>query len=226
MRRELLALSVVVAILAVPASGAVVVVANPIQPGDRTAWGCTLNFVFDDPDGDVYIGIAAHCVREGKRVATSGHGDFGTVVFDVRERSGFLDVALIEVDEDKEDLVRPWVKGHPDMPTGVAESNDTVPGDLLQMSGYGQLTQATEPTREERKAVIVWQNRLQYCSEAPVSGGDSGGPLTKVLDGEAVGIVSRLGTLSCPGTLTGPTIEAALHDLDKRGGFNLTLRTV
>lgn len=198
---------------------------DPIQPGDPFDGICTLDFVFDGANGSVYFGTAGHCVDDGERVSTEGHGGFGTVVYVSDDEGDRLDVALIEVDSDKEDAVEPTVKGHPGTPTGVTQDDGTQIGDRLLMSGYGVGYSTTQATRENRSAVLTFDNRIRYCSEAPVSFGDSGGPIVHAETGQALGVVSRLDPLDCPGTLFGPTVQGFL-DQAADDGFDLTLRTV
>lgn len=216
--------SILLAGVLLVATGVHAGVGDPIQPGDATD-GCTLDFVFDGADGRTYIGIAGHCVHESDRVSAIGHGPFGTVVYASDDAGPRLDVALIRVDRDKETAVSPAVVGHPDTPTGVTQPGETAAGDLLQMSGYGVVYQTTQATRENRTAVLVDDDPLRYCSQAPVSFGDSGGPIVHASTGKALGLVSRLDTGECPGTLVGPTIQAFLAQA-AADGFDLTLRTV
>lgn len=198
-------------------------VANPIQPGDPTS-NCTLDYVFDGSDGNVYMGIAAHCVGSGQRVSTHGHGNFGTVVYDAPD-GPLLDIALIEVDEDKESAVDPSVKGHPDVPTGVTDWRNTQAGDPLGVSGHGIATVATPATREQRVGPLVSDDYARFCSDVPASPGDSGGPIFHVESGKAFGIVSRISPIECVGTQTGPTVNGFLLQTGD-AGFDLTLRTV
>lgn len=215
---------IVAPLIALSASNAVGGLANPIQPGDSATSqgaGCTLNFVFDGPNGEVYVGIAAHCVNGGALVSTPGYVNFGTVVYD---NDGPIDFALIRVHANNEASVDPSVRGHPTFPTGVAEFPETFAGDLLRFSGYGVGFSNHPLTREQRVGVLVTDSTVHYCSEAPVSFGDSGGPVLHDATGKALGIVSGTG-FGCASWLTGPTVSGAIAAAGS-AGFPVTLRTV
>lgn len=195
-----------------------------LQPGDHVATadgGCTLNFVFDGPAGETYLGIAGHCVDVGDRVRSDPHGAFGTVVYDDDRGQDF---ALIEVDEDKVDRVSPEVRGHPGTPTGVATREATGEGDPVSFSGWGLGFSLSAMTRQERTGTLVWDTDRMVCVEGPVAFGDSGGPVLHGPTGEALGIVSRISPFECGGWIVGSTVEGAILQatLD---GFPITLRT-
>lgn len=195
-----------------------------IQPGDAVG-GCTLSFVFDSTTNDsVYMTTAAHCVDEGESVTTPGFGTLGEVVVDGRDQ-GDLDYALIDVDPALEGEVSPAVNGHPSTPTGFTTADGVTAGDPIWLSGHGVPFGLAEPTRENRAGVLVEHDDRRYRSQSMVSFGDSGGPLVHVLSGEAVGIVSRVGSDPPPANLIGPTVEGVIEDLDARG-WSVSLRTV
>lgn len=198
---------------------------DPIQPGDRVGspeGGCTLGFIFDGADGGTYAGIAGHCVEVGQRVRTGGYGAFGTVVYDDDARQDF---ALIAVDDDKAGHVRPAVRGHPAAPTGYTSIADTAPGDVVRLSGYGAGFDLTSTTRERRVGILLWDTAREYCVDGPVLWGDSGGPVVHDATGKALGIVSRLDPVDCPGWLVGSTVEGAILQAAE-DGYLLSLRTV
>lgn len=195
-----------------------------IQPGDPVG-GCTLSFVFDSTaNASVYMTTAAHCVDVGQTVETPGFGALGEVVVDGRE-DGDLDYALIHVDPALAKDVSPAVAGHPSTPTGFTTADEVALGDPISMSGNGIPFGTTETTRENRSGVLVEQDELRYRSQSMVSFGDSGGPLVHAPSGEALGIVSRVGTAPPPANLIGPTVEAVVEDLEARG-WPVSLRTV
>lgn len=86
-----------------------------IRPGTRVTdpTRCTLNWVFDDTDGNVYVGTAAHCVDHvGQPVHVAGiEPRIGVVAY---QAGGFGfpdDFALVKVDEALEDRVNPITRG-------------------------------------------------------------------------------------------------------------------
>lgn len=196
-----------------------------IQPGDFITIGnagCTLNFVFDGPHDEVYVGSAAHCGETGQSVSTSGSNNFGTVVYD---DDGGIDFMLIRVKKAFRDQVRPQVKGHPEWPTGVASHGETAIGDLLGMSGNGIGFGFTSVTREERVGPLVTDGRSEYCAGTPATFGDSGGPIVHIPTGKALGVVSRISPFECAGSLTGPMVGFGLTRA-MVAGFPAKLRTV
>lgn len=179
---------------------------------------CTLNFVYTDAAGRLYVGTAGHCVdRVGDRVSTPGVGSFGTVVF---MRGGGMDFALIAVDEGKRARVSPAVARWGG-PTGVAEDAETGTGDLVALYGYGLVYRETEATRA-RLGVIARDDAREYAMDAPSINGDSGGPVLVKATGEALGIVSALG--SGGGTTWGPRVSYILSRLHE-AGWDVTLVT-
>jgi hypothetical protein len=126
---------------------------------------------------------------------------------------------------DAEDVgrVSPAVKGHPTYPRGVTSSTQTAVGDQLQLSGYGVGFGSTQPTQEQRRGTLQFDDADEYTAAAPLIFGDSGGPIVHIPTGQALGIVSRL----CVGLCTeeGPTVQGILAKAAARG-LSLTLRTV
>lgn len=194
---------------------------HPIQPGAmvRSSEGqCTLNFVYKGGGGKTYIGTAAHCVdKVGDQVRDEHNVVFGRVAALGDPDDNPKDWALIEVNSGV--TVLPWVKGHPDYPTGVTSASETVIGDPVQMSGYGVGFGLTGPTREERVGELTFDNTEEYDVVAPAIFGDSGGPVVHIPTGKALGIISRLCFGSC--TETGPTVQGIIAKV----GFSVTLRT-
>jgi hypothetical protein len=194
---------------------------------------CTLNFVYDGIGpiaGRVFIGTASHCVEEdGERIKDIDGTEFGTIA--LRGWVGLgpdeygdrpTDFALIEVDPEDRGRIDPSMAGHPDLPKGVADADDVAEGDMLQMSGHGTGYNLTQPTREERQAVLTEYGGGMFNSMAPVIGGDSGGPLAHIDTGFALGTVSGMDP-GTPGTLNGPTVQNII-DESARLGFPIRMR--
>jgi len=170
-----------------------------IQPGDPIDGGnCTLGWLFDGNRGQVFFATAAHCVKDGAVVHLGGallSGPPGDELGTVRVRGDDVnpetDVALIEVREALRTQVAGELRGHPGVPVGVTSA--ATAGDLLQLSGWGLATEATEPTREDRQGVVteLTAGGRAWRGVVPVSGGDSGGPVAHVATGGAFGLVGE-----------------------------------
>lgn len=210
--------------------------AGDIHPGDKLNGTCTLNFVFDGIGpraGKVYIGTAAHCVLAiGDAASTPAAGTFGHVVYvgdlPEEETNGLagsqLDFALIEVAPDFQASLRPDVRGHPGMPTGVTSAATTGSGDLLIVSGHGLGFGLSTATRENRTGVLIADDARSFLADTMAVPGDSGGPLLHA-DGRALGTISRLALFATPpSTDDGPTVAGILAELASVG-FPVTLRT-
>lgn len=228
MRTALLAATFLLVPLALAPAQATV---NTIQPGDfmsSSVGGCTLNYVFDGVGpvaGRVFIGTAAHCVNApGDLIDSSPFADFGAVAVMGSAGAARTDWALIEVFPDFQRWVKPWVKGHPDMPQGVASRATATAGDLIQISGYGMLFGTSAPTQEQRIGVLTDYRGDTHLMAGPIIYGDSGGPLTLIDGGLAMGINSRLCVVG-PCTEFGPTVETILLQAAQKG-FPVELRTV
>src|SRR5688572_14367733 len=109
-----------------------------IQPGDEvisSVGGCTLGFVADG-GGSTYFMTAAHCVdKTGDSVELGDGTHLGTVAVIGNADDTDTDWALIKVADSRVGQVRAAVRGNESMPTGVAQSNETALGDLIQHSG-------------------------------------------------------------------------------------------
>lgn len=190
--------------------------------------GCTLNFVFDGVgalEGDVYLGTAAHCVGfVGQSVSSSPYANFGTVAIIGSADWARSDWAFILVKPEFEQFVRAAVKGHPEYPTGIAAFGETLPGDPIQLSGYGMIFGATTATQEKRVGALTIHEKDRVQIAAPVIFGDSGGPIVHIPTGKALSLNSRLcGGGAC--TEIGPAYDNIMVQAAKRG-FTVELRTV
>lgn len=204
--------------------------AEPLQPGARVSsdgGGCTLNFVYDGTGaqaGKVYLGTAAHCVTAvGDRVRDQAGVEFGRVAFLGDANVMQDDYAFIEVYSSQVDRVSPALKGHPQYPVGVTSHTETTSGDPVQLSGHGVPFYVSQPTREERVAVLSFDEADYHAVAGPILWGDSGGPLVHIPTGKALGIVSRLCTTAC--TEHGPSVEGLLARA-AAAGFTVSLRSV
>lgn len=228
MRTATLTTTAVLAVLLLAPATATV---NTIQPGDAMSssiGGCTLNFVFDGVGalaGKVYLGTAAHCVsRVGEEIDSAPYANFGTVAIIGSASWARSDWAFIEVKPDFHRYVKAAVKGHPDMPTGIVTAAETLPGDPIQLSGYGMVFGSTTPTQEQRVGALTLYEPDRVQIVAPVVFGDSGGPIVHIPTGKAISLNSRLcGGGAC--TEIGPAYDNIMTQLAAKG-FTIELRTV
>jgi len=200
--------------------------AAPIQPGayhETDAGACTLNFIYDG-GGKVYAGTAAHCVSAiGQDVRDEDGVVFGDVAFIGDEDATETDYAFIEIRASALSRVSPAVKGWPSYPTGATTSSQTAVGDQVVSSGYGLVFSLLALTREQRPALLTFDDAEIQTVLGALIFGDSGGPLIHKPTGRALGIVSRLCIGLCEEE--GPTVEGLLAKAAARG-FSVTLRTV
>ena len=207
--------------------GAVCPAGGPLDDGSCAQWS-TLNFVFADRQGRLYIGASAHnFAGVGDRALVRGDGDaFGTVVFD-DDSVDFLhpgdppnptgtDFALIRIDRNRYGDVDPGV-AHFGGPTGVADPVTTATGDVVVAFGQGRpdLTTPTGP----RSGMLLADNGRAFSSTVPESGGDSGMPYLHAATGTALGVNA---ICVCGGPGLYPTVAHLLERLASNG-FNLRL---
>ena len=217
---RLLPALIVAAVLALPSAAS----GSHIQPGayhETDVGGCTLNFVYDGAGGP-YMGTAAHCAdRVGDDVRDINGAVFGDIaaIGDADETAA--DWALIRVRPEFVAHVNPRVKGHPQYPTGVTSAAETAVGDQVQLSGYGVGFDATQPTREQRRGTLTFDDAETHQVAATLIFGDSGGPLVHIPTGKALGIVSRLCIGLCEEE--GPTVEGILAKA-AAAGFPVSVR--
>lgn len=220
-RRFILGLAAI-ALLALPAPA----LATHLQPGalhETDVGQCTLNFVYDGSSGP-YMGTAAHCVeRVGDDVRDESGAVFGDVAAIGDADATETDWALIQVRPAFLAHVNPAVKGWPQYPTGVTTAAERSVGDQVQLSGYGAGFGLTPVTREQRKALLTYDDAEVHQVLATLIFGDSGGPLVHVPTGKALGIVSRLCIGLCEEE--GPTVEGVLAKAAAKG-FSVSVRTV
>lgn len=209
--------------LGFPASSSAGVLIQPGEYMEIKDSACTLSFVYDG-GGAVYIGTAAHCVdHAGDDVKLSDGTVFGDVAAIGDEDETETDWALIKVRPDHVQRVNPSVKGHPMHPTGVTTSSETHFGDLVQQSGYGLGFGMTQPTREERRSALTYDDARLFSVLGASIHGDSGGPIVHIPTGKALGIVSRLCLAVPPCQMEGPTVEGIVAQAADKG-VQITLR--
>ncbi len=188
---------------------------------------CTLNFVFDGTGrlaGNVYLGVAAHCVHELGQTVSDGRGRaWGRVAFIGDSSHIPTDFAFIRVLSGFTQSVRASVVGHPGTPTGVASSRQAQLGDLVLLSGYGLIFRPTAFTRQQRDGVLLSAGGSEYQAEAPIFFGDSGGPVVLARGGGALGMVNDICAGTC-GLLEGVTVQDILSKAAARG-FPVRLRS-
>jgi hypothetical protein len=220
---------------AAPSAGAAPLPVGPaIQPGVRIAvvdlegpvkaiGACTGGFLFDGTDeraGTVYMGTAAHCVRElGQDVSLLATGEvFGDVAW--MGDANTYDIALIEVRQEFASRLKAGVLGHEEFPKRVAPPGLTKAGDAVLVN---DLVVVPKP-----QGVLVSDDARGYVIDARVIPFDSGGPVVHVPSGGALGVVSRghdctAGPFDCA-SYSGPTVHRAVEAYEA-AGFPVRLRT-
>ena len=211
----------VAAVLAVPAVAAA---AQPVQPGAYHVTGdagCTLNFIYDGSGGP-YVGTAAHCVDNVGQWSYDADGaPIGRVAAIGNEDSTEADWALIRIEGDALSRIKPGVLGHPGTPTGVTTSTTTNTGDAVYTSGHGLGFNFINVTREQRPAILTYDDPEIYTVLGALIFGDSGGPIVHASTGRALGIVSRLCIGICEEE--GPTVQGIIAKAAAKG-FSISVR--
>lgn len=184
-----------------------------LRPGASLGGYCTLNFLFEYPDGKLAIGTAGHCNEVNDTVSNPDVGEFGVVVYSVEDYGGRgLDFALIDIFEHQYEEANPQVRRWGG-PTSSTTSSQTNGGELMDVYGYAVGVGANEQTRA-RTGVLYDDDEQTFDSDIPVWWGDSGGPLVMDDDRAGLGVVSRLGSVS---SLSGSTLECILRNLEADG---------
>lgn len=214
-----------------------------IQPGamfnsPNGAW-CSFNMVFEDPNGGVYIGTAAHCVttEAGWQPNVDGIGPIGEVVYykaatpssnpPKRPRDVYMDFALIRVSDHLRDQVEPG--GRPfGGPQEIERSH--APNTPLVHHGQGLIVSSTEATRT-RGGTLAYvfgtegapeKDHFQGWFSANIAavGGDSGS-LILTTNGNALGVVNWAGEYwGETGRVMGPTFDL-IEKMLKEDGWDL-----
>lgn len=237
------ALILLLALLLLPAQGAALPGAGPpcpeaeldcapIRPGARLVapYDCTLNFVFRDGEGRLYVGTAGHCTDHvGQRVSARGAPDMGEVVY--RRAPGHADFALLRIDVEDERLVSPRVCGV----GGPTDAAPDVVANGTQAHVYGQAYGVREAgAARGRDGVLtdwrddVWKGLFASStgdSGAPVllATGEAAGHLTMLQGGFAV-FPARPPTTWFP-NFAGPRLSHAMATAEAATGLDLELMT-
>jgi hypothetical protein len=208
-----------------------------VRPGGRvvsTIGDCTLNFLFQAPDGTRYIGTAGHCVSPGPvandEVNPDGKGRVeriwswgsGPVAEDSDgHRIGEFAYAVIKPPKDFA-LIRldPRVKASPEMchfgaPRGVS-TTDTDTAIVLQYYGNGIGIGNVAPARS---AVALGTPNLDYIHALGLAAPGDSGAGVMTADGLAIGVLVTAGFHGIgfgPGPLRTPA-PRRLPQADERG---------
>lgn len=204
-------------LLAVPTAAA----CNGLSPGDELiADGsrCTLAFLFADVTG-LYFATAGHCLGEGSRASSPGHGEWGTAVLSFDQDGAGRDFALIRVDENKHDALNPalctWGG-----PTGIY---DTTPASgEVRHHGWGLLVGDLGPTRARSGANLWWDGGSAFTFIGAGVPGDSGSAVISA-DGRAIGVLTHVGIFPATAATNGGTHLVRGFELAREQGLELRL---
>lgn len=160
-----------------------------IRPGAMLTTGCTVNFVYTNGT-DFFIGTAGHCIAEGQKACLQLIGCIGHAIYSTGDQGVGRDFALIEIAEDRENLVDPEmcdVGG----PTGSNEGD--IFGQAVLRTGHGGTAGAVSqtPPRPAAGVGIAWGSWSFTWAPGPIPG-DSGSPIRDA-EGEAMGTVTHVG---------------------------------
>jgi hypothetical protein len=226
-----------------------------IHPGvqtDNKGAQCTSNFVFYDPDGNVYLGQAAHCTGQGGQTETDGCNSTslplgtsigiggakspGTLAYNswtamrqAGERSEdacqFNDFALIRIADSDVGHVNPSVPFWGG-PTGL-NTTGTRPGDRVLTYGNSKLHLGIEALNP-RSGISLgdqaggWSHTV--LTIIPGVPGDSGSAFMDS-GGRALGVLSTLNILPIPATNGVGDLARELTYMREHGGPDVTLAT-
>lgn len=164
-----------------------------IQPGAQMTSGCTMNFIFRDSTGALYLGTAGHCTSGvGATIGIMGVGsNVAVVVFD--GYPGNIDFALARIYPQYYGSVDPTMC-HWGGPSGVETSPGM--GDTTHIYGFGTIYGGSPVTRPRTGYVLsASQNEITYIGMAQP--GDSGSPIVSGDGGKGLAVHVR-SSLSSP----------------------------
>lgn len=169
-----------------------------IQPGAQMTSGCTMNFIFRDSTGALYLGTAGHCTSGvGATIGIMGVGpNVAQVVYDGCPPSGACptDFTLARIYPQYYSSVDPTMC-HWGGPSGVETSPGM--GDTTHIYGFGTIYGGSPVTRPRTGYVLsASPNEITYLGMAQP--GDSGSPIVSGDGGKGLGIHVR-SSLSAPG---------------------------
>lgn len=198
-----------------------------IQPGAQLTNLCTMNFIFRDPAGGLYLGTAGHCVALGEEVGVVGVGwPVATVVYDgcPSPQACPVDFALARIDPARHADVDPTLC-HWGGPQGVNASPSR--GQTTHLYGFGSLYRAS-PALQPRAGVVVSASAGEFTYVGQAQPGDSGAPIATG-DGKAAGVHVRSSLSVGDGLRVDPAlkyatrIDAALLRAEQATGLDLEL---
>ncbi len=206
--------------------------------GQRSAYACTSNFLFQSPDNrSLYLGTAAHCTDDldiNDTVEIAGGQATGTLIYSsskVMDSKGeserYNDLALVRIDDEYRHLVHPAVL-HYGGPTGLADSSRVDEGDAVATFGNSSLRRPVLNGLDPREGLISGADgdwRLGAIFQHPGVPGDSGSPVIDE-EGQALAVLTTLGVaVSSPGLNGIARLDSMLTYLQESVSLNVTLVT-
>lgn len=171
-----------------------------IRPGVyavfNNAWLCTLNWIYTDNLGRLYIGTAGHCAPSvgSMNINVAGIGDIGDVAFTTGSQGVGNDFALIAITSSLYSFVDPTLC-HWGGPQGVHSSGGNK---VLLHYGHGSFWGEDQWTRPRAGLVQAggWSSTA-ITFRGAVGPGDSGSPIM-VSEGGAAGVITHTASLQFP----------------------------
>lgn len=196
-----------------------------IQPGAQMTNGCTMNFIFRDAQGNLYLGTAGHCTGGvGSTIGIVGVGNnVATVVYD--GYPGPIDFALARISPAFHARVDPTMC-HWGGPSAVNDAPQR--GQTTHIYGFGSIYGQGPETRP-RPGVVYSAGSSEVTYIGAAQPGDSGSPLVSG-DGKALGVHVR-SSLSVGSIRVDPSqkfatrVDAAILRAEQGTGLDLELVT-
>lgn len=165
-----------------------------IRPGAvavfNSSWLCTLNFIFKDSQGNLYVGTAGHCVPSAGAMTIRVPGvanDIGDPAYTTGDGGVGNDFALIRINAAYYSFVEPTMCRW----GGPQQVNSQARQDAVLHFGWGVFW-GDGPETRGRAAVISGNGFTpNYVSFRALAGpGDSGSPI-EMRDGKALGVLTH-----------------------------------
>ena len=167
-----------------------------IRPGARgifnDSYRCTLNFIYTDNQGALYIGTAGHCAPNynPRKISAAGVADIGEVAFTTGNGGVGNDFALIRIDPAYVRFINPTLC-HWGGPTNLVDQGELLGNAPVLHYGWGFVygnTPVTRPREGVLASPTYGPNAFTFVGL--VAPGDSGSGVETAFGG-AIGVVTH-----------------------------------